>query len=617
MTNLILTLLNRIFTDLFSQNHSFFLIHPTNPMKIFLSIFFLTALLTASGCSNKHEQVSTDQTDKAFSSFEDRFLDAYWKQHPVAGIFVGYGKYYDTMIIPDSSSIAANISFSHSWIDSLNYIDFNSLSDNNKISYNIIKNQLESDTWYASVFKQQEWDASIYNIAGECDYILNQPYAPLEERLRTLSKHIAHSDAYYQAAFAMLHQPSKEHVELAILQNQGGLSLFGASLTDSIKASHLSEADKSALQENITKTVAAINGYTDALKSIVADKNYVFRDFRIGKDRFTEKFKYDLATDFTPEQVYDKAKADKQFYLSKMSGIADHLWMKYYPGKNKPADSLQAIQLVLDKIQLQHARPEDFFDSLTSQVYRLKKFIITHDLFDFDTAFPPIKVRIMPPYERGFTVASAEFTPPYQKSGTTYYNIDDLTLYTPERAESVLKEYNNYASQLLSIHEAVPGHCVQGIYNNKKSPDVVRSVFQNGAMIEGWAVYTESMMLENGWGNHSPEMELVHDKLKLRELANVIIDYELQVLKKPKEDLVDLMVRECFQTSAQAEEKYHRATVSQVQLCSYYTGSTAIQALRDDYKSKMGNAFSLKAFHEAFLSYGSSPVKYIRERMLQ
>ena len=106
----------------------------------------------------------------------------------------------------------------------------------------------------------------------------------------------------------------------------------------------------------------------------------------------------------------------------------------------------------------------------------------------------------MPEYARGFSVASAEFTPPYQKSGTTYYNIDDLTAYTPEKAESVLKEYNNYASQLLSIHEAVPGHCLQGIYNNKKSSDVVRSVFQNGAMIEGWAVYAESMMLEEGWG---------------------------------------------------------------------------------------------------------------------
>jgi uncharacterized protein (DUF885 family) len=300
-----------------------------------------------------------------------------------------------------------------------------------------------------------------------------------------------------------------------------------------------------------------------------------------------------------------------------MIANANSLWTKYYPSQSKPKDSLQMVQMVLDKIQLQHATPAAFFDSLTSQVNQLKAFIVQKDLFDFDTAATPIKVRIMPEYARGFSVANAEFTPPYQKKGTTYYNIDDLTLYPAEKAESVLREYNNYSSQLLSIHEAVPGHCVQGIYNNKKSNDVVRAVFQNGAMIEGWAVYAESMMLENGWGNHSPEMELIHDKLKLRELANVIIDYELQCQNASQESLVNLMVKECFQTGAQAEEKYHRATVSQVQLCSYYSGSTAIQSLREDYKKKMGDKYSLKDFHEKFLSYGSSPVKYIRERMME
>jgi uncharacterized protein (DUF885 family) len=300
-----------------------------------------------------------------------------------------------------------------------------------------------------------------------------------------------------------------------------------------------------------------------------------------------------------------------------MFGIADSLWPNYYPTRSKPKDSLQMVQLILDKIQLHHVTPEHFFGSIRKQVYELKRFIIEKNLFDFDTISPPIKVRIMPAYARGFTLASAEFTPPYQQKGTTYYNIDDLTLYPPEKAESALREYNDYASQFLSIHEAVPGHCVQGIYNNKKSPDVVRSVFQNGAMVEGWATYTEGMMLENGWGNHTPEMELVFDKLKLRELANVIIDYDIQCLNKPKEAIVHLLVKECFQTQAQAEEKYHRATVSQVQLCSYYTGLLAILSLREEYQKKMGNVYNLKDFHEKFLSCGSSPVKYIRERMLQ
>ncbi|MEO5582061.1 MAG: DUF885 domain-containing protein, partial [Saprospiraceae bacterium] len=409
----------------------------------------------------------------------------------------------------------------------------------------------------------------------------------------------------------------REHLELSILQNQGGLSVFGTSLMDSMKSSSLIASEKELLQQNINKTTNAMHDFVTALKAIAADKNRVFRDFRIGKELYDEKFKYDLATDFTPEQIFEKAKADKIRYTQQMYITANAIWPRYNATIPKPKDSLQLIQAVLDKIQLQHATPASFFDSLTRQVYQLKKFILEKNLFDFDTSSPPVRVRIMPEYARGFTIASAEFTPPYQKSGTTYYNIDDLTLFPSEKAESALKEINNYSSQLLSIHEAIPGHCLQGIYNNKKSPDVIRSVFQNGAMIEGWAVYTEGMMLDNGWGNHSPEMELVHDKLKLRELANVIIDYELQCLNASKEKIIQLMVKECFQTNAQAEEKYHRATVSQVQLCSYYAGATAIQSLREDYQKKMGGNYHLKEFHEKFLSYGSSPVKYIRQEMMK
>jgi len=444
-----------------------------------------------------------------------------------------------------------------------------------------------------------------------------QPYAPLDERLQILSRFLQHADEYYKAGLRNLNRPTKEHLDLAIVQNKGGLSVFGTALADSIKSSYLSQDLKSALQQNILLVQTAMKSFIDSLEAIAADKNYVYRDFRIGKKLFTEKFKYDIVADLTPEQVYEKAVDDKKYYHKKMFVMADSVWSKYYPSQSKPTDSLQLIHLVLTKMQLSHARPADFFNSISNQVYGLKKFIIEKNLFDFDTNSTPIKVRFMPEYARGITTASADFIPPYQKQGTTYYNIDDLTLYTPEDAENALRIDNFYTSQMLSIHEAVPGHCLQGIYNNKKSPDVVRAVFQNGAMIEGWAVYTEGMMVENGWGNHSPEIELALGTWRLRELANVIIDYDIQCLNKPEKEIADLLVNECFQTPSEAHSKYHRATVSQVQLCSYFTGATAIQSLRDEYKKKMGNQYSLKDFHEKFLSFGSSPVKYIRERMLK
>ena len=588
-------------------------------MRKEIPAFLILLLISIISC-NPQKQNDTEKIDEKvdlkFSEFETAFLDSYWQQYPSGSINSGYGKYYDRLVIPDSATTLVNIAFSNQWIDSLNKFDYNQLSDNNKISFNILKNQLQSDIWYTTVFKQYEWDASIYNISSSCDYIINQPYAQLDERLKILTKYLENSDKYYKAAFNNLKRPTKEHIEMSIMQNQGGLEIFGKALTDSIQASHLSLNEKESLQNNIQKATNAMKGYVTSLKTIMADKNYVFRDFRIGKKLFDEKFKFDIVTDFTPEEIYKKAIADKQYYHHKMFVIADSIWPKYYTTQSKPKDSLELIQLVLNKIQLNHVAPSEYFNSLSSQVFDLKKFIIEKNLFDFDTNSAPIKVRYMPVYARGFTLANAEFIPPYQKKGTTYYNIDDLTLYPKEKAESCLRESNFYSSQILSIHEAVPGHCLQGLYNNKSS-DVLRSVFQNGAMIEGWAVYTEAMMIENGWGNHAPEMELTLGIWRLRELANVIIDYDIQCLNKPKKDIVNFLTKECFQTDAQVEEKYHRATLSQVQLCSYFTGAKAIQALREEYQKKMGNQFKLKDFHEKFLSYGSSPVKYIRERMLQ
>ena len=153
------------------------------------------------------------------------------------------------------------------------------LHDNNKISFNIIKNQLESDIWYADVFKIDEWNASLYNLSSGCYYIINQPYAPLDERLRILSKHLEHAEAYYEAAVKILRRPTREHIELSILQNEGGLSVFGEALTDSIKASGLSDDEKSVLNKNVDKTVQATKNFIDALKKILSDKNYAVPQF--------------------------------------------------------------------------------------------------------------------------------------------------------------------------------------------------------------------------------------------------------------------------------------------------------------------------------------------------
>jgi uncharacterized protein (DUF885 family) len=194
--------------------------------------------------------------------------------------------------------------------------------------------------------------------------------------------------------------------------------------------------------------------------------------------------------------------------------------------------------------------------------------------------------------------------------------------WSKERIESYLREYNHYILQILNIHEAIPGHYTQLVYSNQ-SPSIIKSIFGNGTMIEGWAVYTERMMLENGYGAEkgateaSPEMWLMYYKWNLRSTCNTILDYGVHVNNLSKEDAINLLVNEAFQQQAEAEGKWKRVSVTQVQLCSYFTGYTEIYDFREELKKKQGDQFKLKQFHETFLSYGSAPVKYIRELMLK
>jgi len=584
--------------------------------KKYLHLLYAVFLIFSSCKNQTPKEIIPGSTDRFFNEFETKFLDAYWQQYPSSSITAGYGKYYENLVIPDSAYFISNSRFSSNWLDSLHGFSFDLLSDNYKISYRIIENQLQSDRWYNDTLKPQEWNPGIFNISGDAFFIISQPFAPLDERLRILSKRIEHASDYYAAAIRNLHQPTKEHTALAVQQIEGGLDVFGRSLTDSIRISSLTDAEKDSLGLRVAMAVQAMKKYTAILKQILIDKNSVFRDFRLSKDLYNTKFKYDMAATFSPEEIFRKSMEDKNFYHGEMYELAVGVWRKYCGETKMPTDSLELIKTVIDKISMHHASPLHLLDTLTHQVHDLEHFIIAKNLFDYDTT-ASLKVRTMPAYQSGFALANAEFIPPYQEQGTTYFSVEDLSKFPAEKMEGTLREYNDYSLQFLTIHEAVPGHCMQGIYSKKRSPDIVNAVFSNGTMIEGWAVYTETMMLENGWGNHSAEMQLIHDKWKLRELCNVIVDYGLHRLNYSREDIAKLLRSDAFQTDAQIEEKYHRATVSQVQLCSYYTGMLEILALRADYKKKMGDKYSLKDFHEKFLSYGCAPIKYIREMMMK
>ncbi|KUG07536.1 DUF885 domain-containing protein [Solirubrum puertoriconensis] len=581
----------------------------------------LLSLATAGTLAMASCQSSSDKpngeastADVGFDRYKQRFVDSLWYYNPGWASSVGYHKYDSLLVIPNAGRRQQEAQAYNRWQKELREFEFGKLSVNNQTDYQLMMNLLQSSRWYADTLRNWEWNPAQYNLSEPVAEILNGRYQPLDRRLRSVSLKISRAAEFYEAAKSNLKNPTKEHLELAILQNRGGLEVFGKALQDSINRSGLSEQEKTQLRTRVNTTRMAIESYVSFLNKDVRPQ--ATRSFRIGKPLFDRKFYYDIQSSSTADQVYQKAQAHKKELLRDMGVRATRLWPKYFAGKPMPADTLTRIREVIGKLSSVHTTQQGFVDAVKQQIPQLVKFVDEHKLLTQDPS-KPLVVRETPLYMRGSGAGASVSAPgPYDKGADTYYNVEPIVDWKPEQAESYLREYNQYTLQILNIHEAIPGHYTQLVYANQ-SPSIIKAVLGNGAMIEGWAVYSERMMLESGYGNNSDEIWLMWDKWNMRVTLNTILDHLVHVGNISEQDAVQMLVRDGFQEQAEATNKWRRATLSQVQLSSYFTGYTEIYDLREELKQKQGKDFDLKAFNEQFLSYGSAPVKYIREMMLK
>ncbi len=567
-------------------------------------ILILSVLSILQSC-NKKKDVKIINSN--FEKYKETLVLELWKLYPDWAASQGFHKYDHLLSIPNDKYREEQLNFAKINMDSLDTYNEKDLSSNNKTDYYMIKNLLVGINFNTNELKSYQWNPSEYNVCGSFSEILNGNYDTLEKRLRNFSQKMINIPSFYENAKKNIKNPTIEHTQLAIDQNSGGVSVFKLDLETSLKKSNLSEVEKKTINDRADKAIEAIDDYIDWLKEI---DNKTPRSFRIGKELYTKKFDIDIQSGYTIDQVYQKAIGHKNDLHDKMFVLSNKLWTKYMGITEKPTNKLELIKKIIDKISLQHTTPEKFQSEIEKQIPELTAFVKEKDLLYIDPS-KPLVVRKEPAYMAGVAGASISAPGPYDKNANTYYNVGSLSGWDKARSESYLREYNDYILQILNIHEAVPGHYTQLVYSNQ-SPSIIKSILGNGAMIEGWAVYTELMMLENGYKN-SDEMWLMYYKWNLRATCNTILDYSVHTKNMTKEAAISFLVNEAFQQEAEAEGKWKRVSVTQVQLCSYFTGYTEIHDFRESLKKKEGNAFNLKQFHEKFLSFGSAPVKYIKE----
>ena len=557
--------------------------------------------------------------DARFQRLANDYIEALWRLDPDAAIAAGRYEYADRLPAPDRAMRARTLAFASDWLRRFEAVDAATLSAASRTDLGQLLNKLRNDRFQLTELREYEWNPAFLNIAGPIDYILATDYAPLPARLKTISARLAQVPAYYRAGAALLKQPTLEHTQLAIDQAPGVLSVLDevAKAAQGADAASLTVAERQQLTARIAAAKAAVNGYTARLKQWLAEgkASGKARSFRLGQALYEKKFGYDIQSTHSAEQMYQRALQAREALLTQMAQLSDQLWTQTMGDAPKPEDRFARIGAVIGKLSERHVKREDFVKEIRAQIPQLERWINDHDLLTQD-ASKPLIVRETPVYQRGVAGAGIEAPGPYRPQDRTYYNVTPLDELTPEQAESSLREYNHWILQILNIHEAVPGHYTQLVYANK-SPSLVKTLFGNGAMVEGWAVFGERMMLESGYGGNAPEMWLMWGKWNLRSVTNTILDYSVHVLGMTEAQALDLLQRQAFQTEREAREKWRRVQLSSVQLTSYFSGYSDIMELRERRRQALGKDFSVKAFNEQFLSYGSAPVSVIAELMSQ
>ncbi len=582
-------------------------------MKKYTYILLLSVIIISCSQGNKNSMNDTTLLpDSAFSNYKEGLVLRFWEMYPTWASSVGFHKYDNVLNVPDKTQRDKELAFNNAELDSLKKFDSSKLNDNNRTDYSLIENQLKASVWGINEMKGHKWDPSSYNLGSTFGDMLNNTYDSLDTRLQNFYQRMEKIPAYYEAAKNNISNPTVEHTQLAIDQNTGSLGVFDKDLKDALGRSGLSEDEKKKITDRAEASSKAIKDYVEWLKNL---KNDQPRTFRLGKELYAKKFEFDIMSAYSPEEMFQKAVDRKNELHQKMAEMSLQLWPKFMGKQPLPTDKLKLIRIVIDKLSLNHVKPDSFQTAIEKQLKDLAAFVNEKNLIYMDPS-RPLVVRREPDYMAGVAGASINAPGPYDKTGNTYYNVGSLSGWPKEKAESYLREYNDYILQILNIHEAIPGHYTQLIYANK-SPSIIKSILGNGSMIEGWAVYSERMMLEEGYGNNDPAMWLMYYKWNLRATCNFILDYSVHAGNMSREEAMKLLVDEAFQQKTEAENKWRRVSLTQVQLTSYFNGYTEIYEFRDLMKNKLGNKFNLKEFHEKFLSFGSAPVKYVKDLMLK
>ena len=604
-------------------------------MKYLLRILLFLSLTTIFITAQNMKQPN-NQANAKFSQMCDQFVKDSLALSPVNASQAGYHKHVDPktgkMILLDAQlddvsaqGMAAQEKFYRAWRQRFRTeTPVASLNAQDSADFRLIDDQIALNLLEFEHIQSYKHNPTGYvELIGNAMFLpLTQEYAAKEVRVGDVVSRIGQIPRFIEETKSQLTDSDPIFISTAIDENEGNINLL-----DSVAADISTGSPLKAQYDKVAPAARKwLTDFNDWMKNDLAKRPSNQRTWRLGKKWYDEKFRYVMETSITPEQLLADAEAKVKATRAEMLQLALPLYKQMYPGQDDYSSlpprerENKIIRAVLDKISDEHPQRDQLMEAVKADLDGIKQFIREKKIVTLGSR-DNLKVIPTPEFMRGiYSVAGFHGAPPLQPTAEAQYWVTPIDPKMPEaKAESKLREYNNYTLKWLTIHEALPGHYVQAEHADDVEPPtrrVLRSLFGNGAYVEGWAEYIADVMTEEGYLDHSPKFGLVRRKIILRAVSNTILDIRLQTMNMTDKEAMDLMLNDTFQTQAEAEGKLQRAKLSSTQLPTYFVGMRQWWELRKKYQAAKGNAFSLEEFHNAALDQGPLPLEYLEKIIL-
>lgn len=542
-----------------------------------------------------------------FEQLGARFLETWLSRDPVSATALGDHRFDARW--PDISleSESDELAWARAVQAELATIDATGLDAEQQVDAAILAHQLDSGIFATEQLRGWERNPlyAAYTVSSGLDSLVSREFAPLEQRMASLQGRLEGLPAFLAQAQGRLETPPAVHTRTAIDQ-VGAL----VSWVDGPLRQDFPEGQRDGLEAAADAAEQALRDYQVFLEQDLLPRSTA--DFRLGRQLWERKLQFSLDTDLTAQQVQQRAWSLLDSTTEQMALEAAAYYPQLFPGEPVPAADDQTsraalIRRVMDRIAEDHPDDDTIIAQAQATLEQATAFVAEHHLVSLPDE--PVQVIVMPEFKRGVAIAYCDAPGPLEASRETFYAIAPPPVSWPtERRESFYREYNGAMLHELTIHEAMPGHFLQ-LAHDARFESPVRSVFSSGTFVEGWALYSEWMMAELGYGG--PAVRLQRQKMVLRLCLNAIIDHGVHAGTMDHNQALALMVDRGFQEEGEAEGKWKRAQLTSAQLSTYLVGLIEVLAIREAYEAQAGDSFDLLVFNDRLLAHGSPPPRHL------